>query len=165
MTSAQLIKYRVTLAQWAKARRAAGKPYDDAARYELHRRCTGRACSSKEFTNPEFDQVLAAMAAEIDPAGFAEQMRIQESPELRLEEYRNRCLDAIAFIVGGDEAHRRNYLRAIVRQVSYGRHEALTGLSERQTQVVMGIVEKRVRALEKERRAAAPAAAIEDDVF
>ena len=157
MTSAQLIKYRVTLAQWVKARRAAGKPYDDAARYELHRRCTGRACSSKEFTNPEFDQVLAAMAAEIDPAGFAEQMRIQESPELRLEEYRNRCLDAVAFIVGGDEAHRRNYLRAIVRQVSYGRQEDLVRLTERQTQVVMGIVEKRVRALEKDRRQAAPA--------
>lgn len=165
MTSAQLIKYRVTLVQWAKARRAAGKPCDDTARYELHRRCTGRACSSKEFTNPEFDKVLAAMAAEIDPAGFAEQMRIQESPDLRLEEFRNRCLDAVAFIVGADDAHRRNYLRTIVRQVSYGRHEELSALSERQTQVVMGIVEKRSRALEKERRAATPAASVQEDVF
>lgn len=149
MNARQLIKYRVTLAQWAKARRAAGKPCDDAARYELHRRCTGRACSSKEFSNAEFDKVLAAMSAEIDPAGFAEQMRIQESPELRLEEWRSRCHDALALIVGSDEAHRRNYLRAIVRQVSYGRCEDLAQLSERQTQVVMGILEKRVRSLEK----------------
>jgi hypothetical protein len=162
MSPAQLTKYRVLLAQWRGVRKAAGKPHDDAARYALHERCIGRACSSKAFSNAEFDKVLAAMSAEIDPAGFAEQMRIQDSPDLRLEDFRNRCHDALAQIVGADQTHRRNYLRAIVRQVSYGRATDLAALSERQTQVVMGILEKRARTVEKERKAGAPVEAVEE---
>ncbi|HEY0966967.1 MAG TPA: hypothetical protein VGD88_06230 [Opitutaceae bacterium] len=152
MSPDQIRKYRVHVAQWQAARKEAGKPHDDAARYELHRRCTGRACSSTAFTNAELDKVLQAMMAEIDPAGFDEQMRLQESPELRIEDYRCRCHDAVAAIVGDDVAHRRNYLAAIVRQVSYGKATALDKISERQTQQVMGILERRVRQIEKDAR-------------
>lgn len=152
MSPAQIKIYRAYVAKWQAAGKVANVVRDDAARYDLHLRCTGRACSSTELTNAELDKVLLAMLQEFDPAAAAEQAALQQSPALRLEEFRSRCHDALAVIVGEDQAHRRNYLGAIVRQVSYGRASSLDKLTERQTQQVMGILEKRVRAMEKQAR-------------
>lgn len=142
MTTAQLTKYRVNLSKWRAARKAAGKPHDDVARYEMHRKAIGRACSSTEFTNHEFDMVLAVMAAEFAPADLNAQMRQQDQLDYRLQELRARVaqLAPSAGIERGADG-----VSAYFRRFLNGRH--VDRLDERTLQKLVGMLERRGKQL------------------
>jgi hypothetical protein len=67
--------------EWAAVRRADPR----ADRLELTIRALGKARSSKEFTNAEFDRVLAAFRAVSRPADVDGQLDQQEQPRKRKE--------------------------------------------------------------------------------
>lgn len=131
MTESQIWKYR---AEWAKAwkiLRAAGRPAkeQEAVRKRWHvligatyRRGpnAGEAKSSKVLTNREFDAFLKRCAGTHTPAGFAEQMSLDEQPEIR-------ALTACAPLL--DELHmpeeaRRAYVAGIYRNTQRTRERA-----------------------------------------
>lgn len=162
MTPAQLTKYRVVWSQCRAALQAAGKPHDDRARMALHERAIGRACSSKDFTNHEFDMVLAAMMAIAKPADFAAQMRQQEQPELRREDIESRIDDALHVIIPrsgcNSDAHavhaRASYRSGLARRM-FGTGMS-ADLTERQLQKLMGVLEREATKREKARATTQP---------
>ena len=77
MTAAQTKLY---WREWGAVHRA--RP--DADRHALHLAALGYECSSKRFTNAEFDKVLAEFRAVSDPANLGAQLRQQRQPKTRL---------------------------------------------------------------------------------
>jgi hypothetical protein len=152
MSPAQLTKYR---AEWAKCRvalKAAGKAHDDRARFALHERAIGRRCSSKDFSQREFDMVLAAMAAISRPADFAAQMRQQDQPDLRRSDVECRISDALVVIIPGEPADSEDFLRHRRERYRQGLVRRMFGTNittDRQLQQLMGVLERQAGKKEK----------------
>src|SRR5690606_9022808 len=134
--------YRAQLAKWRDARQTAGKPHDEAARYQMHQRAIGRACSSKEFSNRDLDMVLAVMLAEIAPADFAGQMRIQDQPDQRAADLRTK-IDRLAPTAGIERG--REGVAAYFRRWLGGRK--IEELDERTLQKIVGLLSRRAKQL------------------
>jgi uncharacterized protein YjiS (DUF1127 family) len=86
-----------------KACKAAAVPVPD--RHELHRRALGRDRSSKDFSNEEFDKVLAEFRAISQPASVNAQLRQQRQPRTRLEFSLDELLACIGLYVADAEAY------------------------------------------------------------
>jgi len=156
MSPAQLTKYHATWAKCRAALKAAGKPHDEAARYALHERTIGRRCSSKELSNSEFDQVLAAMMAIVAPDDFGAQMRQQDQEDLRREDVLSRIDDALAVIIPRSgcksDAHAVHARASYKHKLADRMFGKITDLTDRQQQQLMGVLERSAR----KREAAAP---------
>lgn len=144
MTALQLKKYRVHVAAWKKAREARGLPADDATRYELHRRTIGRACSSTDFTQAEFDKVLGALLAESAPADLDAQLVQIEQARIRGVKLRAR-MHLLSLHIGVDAGRESSYLRGISRNL-FGTDE-IERLSEEQLPKLIGVLERRCRQM------------------
>lgn len=162
MSPAQLTKYRVVWSQCRAALQAAGKPHDDRARMALHERAIGRACSSKDFSNREFDLVLAVMLSIAKPADFGAQMRQQEQEDLRREDIESRIDDAMHVIIprsgcnsDAHAVHARSNYRGGLAQRMFGTR-LLADLTERQLQQLMGVLEREATKREKARATTQP---------
>ena len=128
MTESQIWKYR---AEWSKAwkcLRASGRPACDQEKTRkrwhvligatyLRGPSAGEAKSSKVLTNAEFDRFLKRCAATHSADSLAEQMRLDEQPELRALTACEPLLDELAM---PGEA-RAAYVAGIYRNVQRGR--------------------------------------------
>lgn len=83
MNAAQITKFHTLKSRWIKVRKETGRPHDDAALSALKRQKIGRDCSSKDLTQKQFDDMIGAFMAEIEPANFNAQMEQQDQPEKR----------------------------------------------------------------------------------
>lgn len=162
MNEAQIRKYRYLVAKWREARQDRGLPCDDAARYALHERKIGRACSSTAFTQKEFDDVIAALMAEIKPADLTEQMRQQEQEELRIGNLLEDCRRAVGDMWQlGDNGlahHGEAYIAGTCRNIA---HKEPDKCSEEELRKVRGALQarvKRMRAKDPEKAARMDAA-------
>ncbi len=173
MNTSQLAKYRCHLADWQKARRARSLACDDAARFALHKRVIGRACSSKDFTNAELDKVLAALLAESEPGNLNAQLKQIDQPDNRRASMQARCMAAGAkFITGNDAKHVEiktvAYLAGIAKRLGYGANWPLPEVG--QLAKVMGVIEAQAqrelakRDAEEEKLAAVPADAADEEL-
>jgi hypothetical protein len=110
MTSAQTNLY---FFEWGRARaHYLAKGFDakqaDSKRHELHRRALGRDKSSKDFSNPDLDKVIAAFRAVYDGGNLDAQLAQLDQPENRRQRMIERAEKAVAsFVGGGDDAVRR----------------------------------------------------------
>jgi hypothetical protein len=66
---------------WAGVRAAC----PGADRHDLHRKALGHDCGHADFTNEDFDRVLAAFAAVARPDDLEAQLRQLEQPRRRME--------------------------------------------------------------------------------
>jgi len=152
MSPAQIKKYRAIWSKCRAALRSAGKPHDDAARYALHERTIGRRCSSTEFTQKEFDAVVGAMMAIVDPANFGAQMRQQDQEDLRREDVLCRIDDALAVIIPRSDcesdAHATHARASYKHKLADRMFGKVVGLTDRQLQVLMGVLEREARKRE-----------------
>lgn len=87
MTDAQT---RLYWREWSLARewyRSHGKGTSqaDEMRHTIHARALGREKSSKDFTNPDLDKVLAAFRAVHDGGNLEAQLRAEDQPVLRTQ--------------------------------------------------------------------------------
>jgi len=147
VTKAQNLLYWREVGAWSRTRKAAGKPHDNAARHALHAKALGRDKSHTDFTNREFDAVLATLRAESRPDDFAAQMAVQDSPDVRRHDLQNKCWEAVSvFISGNDLGHsndlRQRYLDGLSEKVCSAYFDQL---DERGLQKIKGILERRVR--------------------
>lgn len=79
----------------------------DHKRHELHRRALGHDKSSKTFSNPELDKVIAAFRAVYDGGNLDAQLAQLDQPETRRQAMVQRCKAAArSFIAGRDEEHK-----------------------------------------------------------
>lgn len=147
MTPEHLKKYRCFVRDWVTARKEKGLPHDDGARYDLHRRAIGRACSSTEFTQEEFTQVLRVLKRESSPADFNAQMQLQDADDHRRAAVLRRLDAALDVLVGLDSAHRQNYIDEMARRLAYGK--TLVECSDREKAKIMGVLEDRARRQQK----------------
>ncbi len=142
MNSAQLVKYHVNRRKWEAARRAAGRPCDEAALELLKQRTIGRACSSKKMRNAELDAMLAAFLSEAEPGNFDAQFELQESPEKRISAVRARIEEiAKACKIIGEGGGVERYFRHWFGGRTYA------GLSECELQQLAGLLERRAEQL------------------
>ncbi|QYM80249.1 hypothetical protein K0B96_06445 [Horticoccus luteus] len=144
MTAPQLKKYRVHVAAWMKARAARGLPADDATRYELHRRTIGRACSSRDFTQKEFDDVLGALLAESAPGDLDAQLGQIEQARLRLVKLTAR-MHFLSLHIGVDVGRESSYLRGIARNLFAS--DEIERLTDEQIPKLIGVLERRCRQM------------------
>lgn len=170
MTSAQNALY---WREWARVRdmlRTRGKSVGQSEdyRHELTRRALGVAKSSRDFTNAEFDKVLARLRAEADPANLEAQLAVQESPERRrgflLQKAEETCYAMWSH--GGDtrlmrEEARDGYIEGTARRV-IGRE--IAACSDAEIAKVVGCLEARLKRLvaRAAERQNSPAPAAED---
>jgi hypothetical protein len=145
MNQAQLGLYR---REWGLARkwfRAHGllPMQADAKRHALHKQALGADKSSLDFTNAEFDKVLAAFRAVHDGGNLDAQLRQAEQPEDRMATLRARARDVASDIVlsAGMEA---GYLDGLARKVF---RAAFADLNERQLQQLVGILHRRIKQM------------------
>lgn len=143
-------------AEWARLRdmlRARGHTVAQVEEYRhnLTRRALGVLKSSKDFTNADFDRVLARLKAESDPANLDAQLSLQDSPDRRRAYLLHRLSECCAelFTVGGDErlrepAAREGYIRGTARNVC--KHE-LEQCTDADLGKVLGCLEARLRRL------------------
>lgn len=146
--------------EWGKVRRhyiehGIDPKLTDSKRHELHQKALGYRKSSKEFTNKEFDKVLAVFYAITRPDDLGVQLRQQDQGELRRDEARTRCMDILKEIgIGeGNEAGRAEWLRGayldgLVKKVAPPQ-ESFDGLNDKQANVVLGILVRRVLSQRK----------------
>lgn len=152
MNNAQLAKFHVTKSKWSAARKAAGRPGDDAALDALKLRTIGRVCSSKAFSQGDLDAMLAAFQAEIAPGDFNAQMRQQDQPDTRRAALLARC-DA-ACVAMADRScgeyqfsrpeTRARYIAGVAKKLCGQWPEACT---EAELGKVAGVLEARVKQL------------------
>ncbi len=116
--------------EWAAVRRVC----PEADRHELHARALGLDKSSKEFTNADFDKVLAEFRAISEPDNLEGQLRQISQPVRRLI-WRIRKLAP------------ESYWRAIARD-KFGT-ETLAELSEGQLTMLRNTLAARANALRK----------------
>ncbi len=83
MTSKAIAKYKIHQRLWEQACAKLGRPHDEAALDALKLKTIGRVCSSKDFLQSHFDDMLAAFLAVIRSADLNAQMRQIEMPEWR----------------------------------------------------------------------------------
>lgn len=114
----------------------------DAKRHALHKQALGHDKSSKEFTNPDLDKVLAAFQAVHDGGNLNAQLRQIDQPEARGRALHARIasLAEACGIEGGIEG-----LEGYLKNFMHGRPYAR--LSERELQQVAGILERRAGQL------------------
>ncbi len=151
MTLDQIRKYRCFVRDWKAARESHGLPCDDDTRYGVHRRVTGRACSSTEFTNKEFDDVLRRLKAETDAADYFGQVSILESPDRRKAVFLERCYDAVWEIYnqGGNNGlvkgeARTRYVATTCQNLN---KRSIEECSAEEIAIVLGVIEKHVNRL------------------
>ena len=154
MNNAQLAKFHVLKSQWAKARKAVGRPGDDAALDALKLRKIGRVCSSKEFSQHDMDTMVAAFLAEIDPANLNAQMAQQDQPDKRRAALMARCNAACEEMADtscgeyqfGNAKTRQGYIAGLAKKLTGKWPEACT---EAELGKVAGVLEARVKQLKR----------------
>lgn len=84
----------------------------DHKRHELHKRALGRDKSSKAFSNPELDKVIAVFRAVSDGGNLEAQLAQLDQPENRRVRMIERCWSAVrTFIEGRDREHQDELCR------------------------------------------------------
>jgi hypothetical protein len=143
MNAAQQAKYFYQWGQLREVLRARGltSAQCEQHRHEITRKALGVDKSSKDFTNADLDAVLAKIAAERDPAGFAAQMALQDSPDNARAAIERRTVAALEVLVG-HEANRSRYLDGTARKIC-GRFYA--DCTDAQRAKIMGALERSAR--------------------
>lgn len=152
MNPAQLKKYHVNRRKWEAARAARGFPHGDAALAQLKLRKLGRVCSSKAFTQDDFDDMLAAFAAVDDPANLDTQLDIAEQGERRKLRVRAR-IEVLSQHLQLNQGGEAAYVAAIARK-TFDQGD-VTKLTFEQLAVLEGQVLRRLRQLHDAERVAA----------
>lgn len=84
----------------------------DAKRHALHQRALGRDKSSKDFSSPELDKVIAVFRAVYDGGNLDAQLAQLDQPDFRRGALVKRCVAAVSsFIDGETEEHRSHNVR------------------------------------------------------
>lgn len=153
MTPAQKALYWREWGACSRALKAAGKKAGDTERHALQYKALGHNRSSTALTNSEFDKVLAVFRAISRPDDLNAQLRQIDQPETRRVDLQQRALRAaLTFASGFDDSHKRQsatrYLDAITKRLEPGAVSFFEA-SDRTTQKVLGVVEQRVRQLER----------------
>jgi hypothetical protein len=117
----------------------------DQRRHEIHKQALGVMKSSRDFTNADFDKVLAAFLAITEPDNLNAQLKAIEQPELRVKMMTERIYELAKQVVDKPGSEQR-YLDGLSRKVF---RCDLADLSERQLGALTGIVTARVRQLER----------------
>lgn len=113
------IQIKMYRAEWAKCKKRlleAGREASEETRMQIHELVTGLPCSSKDFTNSEFDQVLFYFRTKLHHTGEWDAfLALTHSPV-------NRCRFAARNLCKGiptikSEAHADRYIEGISRQM------------------------------------------------
>jgi hypothetical protein len=115
----------------------------DAKRHSLHKQALGADKSSLDFTNAEFDKVLAAFRAVHDGGNLDAQLRQAEQPQDRVDTLRARAHSVAADIVVR-EGMEAGYLDGLAKKVF---HVSFEELAERQLQQLVGILHRRTKQM------------------
>jgi hypothetical protein len=131
------------------------KPKDaDAYRKVLYRKACGREMSMtryREITNLQFDKIKAVFLAYIAPADLLAQMEQLDQPEkrkARAEAHARDLFAAVGGVIRPGEEFAAVIDRYIVRQV-FGPEASWPLLTEQDAAVIVGILYRRKKALEK----------------
>jgi hypothetical protein len=160
MTPAQQMLY---FREWGRVRdvlKAKGLPCGDVERHKFHLKALGVRKSSKDFTNADFDKVLAAFKAITEPGNLTPQIRAMDQPMLRNIEARARCMKILeelevgrASTIERSEFIRGSYLDGIVRRLTQGKHINFSTCDDRTANAILHTLHMRLlsrqRAKEK----------------
>jgi hypothetical protein len=149
MNDAQLRLYRYEASRWRDARRSRGQPAREEDRHSLHTRVLGRDKSSLQFTNAEFDKVLAAFRAESEPGNLDAQLALIDQPEHRATVIRGR-LHLLSLYIGLKPGHESSYIAGIASKL-FG-IDQLIDLSDVQLAKLEGVLQRRVRQIHEPAR-------------
>ena len=143
MNAAQLRKYR---AEWGLVRkhfRARGiEPKAcDAKRHELHKKALGHDKSSLDFTNAEFDAVLAVFSGISRPADLNTQLHLQEQAPDRAARRQARAVELLTALEVLPHGH-TGYLDFLSKQIC-GR--AWDQLAEIEQEKILGVLADRAK--------------------
>ena len=144
MTEAQVRLYRFEASRWREARRRHGRPAREEDRHSLHTRVLGRDKSSLDFTNADFDKVLAAFRAESEPGNLDAQLALIDQPEHRATLIRGRIL-TLSLHIGLNAGKESGYVAGIARRLFDT--DQLADLSDVQLAKLEGVLQRRVRQL------------------
>lgn len=151
MNAAQIIKIKTLESQWFKARKAAGRPADQAALDALKLRKIGRVCSSKLYSQDDMDEMVGAFTAEIEPGNFGAQMKQQNQSDARKAAALTRCRLACDALADFSEYARLDkpqaqdsYIAGVARKLT-GR--AASECSEAELAKIAGVIDAHVARL------------------
>lgn len=149
MTAAQTMLY---FREWGAVRKhytrqGIDPKMADSKRHELHRRALGYMKSSKDFTNAEFDKVLAVFRAITQPGNLVAQLRALDQPAMREGELFTavRVLASRCVTKPGLEDL---YLNGMARKI-FGAAHGYHDLGELKLAQLKGILERRVAQLSR----------------
>lgn len=128
-------------------RKAKGLPCGDVERHALHTKALGYGRSSKDFTNAEFDLVLAALRAISQPGNLTAQLHALDQPAMREGELFTavRVLAARCVSKPGMEDL---YLNGMARKI-FGAAHGYHDLGELKLAQLKGILARRVAQLSR----------------
>lgn len=146
MTDRQKMLYFREVGRVRDIQKAKGLPFGDIQRHELHRRALGYGKSSKDFTNAEFDKVLAALRAISEPGNLDAQLNAIDQPEKRTAKLQAECWRIVEQLPKIKAAHdpqfyAENYLDSIAKSLT---GQPFEKLDERDTARVLGILRHRL---------------------
>ncbi|HEY1791530.1 MAG TPA: phage protein GemA/Gp16 family protein [Opitutaceae bacterium] len=113
--------------EWALTRdwyRAHGKSASqtDDMRHALHERALGHSKSSKDFTNPDLDKILATFRAVHDGGNLEAQLRAEEQPAMRKQALIANVREVVTGIVdrpGNENAYLNGLAKRVFRVMTY----------------------------------------------
>lgn len=154
MTRAQLYKYRAEAAKAVAAMRERGHQGTlDELRHQLTVEALGYDKSSLDFTNPEFDRVLAVIWSHAEPGDLHAQLAQLDQPITRLQWLCKHHLRA----AGVKEHGLEWYLIGIGKRMFPGREVySLDSFTEEQWRDILVACNKHRQRTEKKRLAGAP---------
>lgn len=137
--------------EWAKVRKfytdqGIDPKQADSKRHQLHLKALGVMKSSKAFTNPDFDKILATFRAITQPDNLDAQLHAIEAPEKRLGSLQAQCRQLVGKLpkVAGaadPAAYVSNYLDSVARSLVGVR---FADLQEKDAARVLGILNHRL---------------------
>lgn len=146
---------RKYLFEWGKVRKyfreqGLDPKLADAKRHQLHKKALGYDKSHTDFTNGEFDKVLAEFYAVTKPSDLEAQLHQIEQPIERLRELGHQLQDLAAKVV--DEPGREKaYVKGLAAKIFPGIEFA--ALTEPQLQQLAGILRARIAQIKKQNAA------------
>jgi hypothetical protein len=152
MTDAQIRLYRRETSLWRAARKARGLKTRDEDRHALHLKVLGKDKSSLALTNGEFDLILGAFRAESKPDDLNAQLRQLDQGDQRKSKLMARVRE-LAGSVGIKPFAEGGYLDGMARRIF--KTDQYHELNELQLGQLCGILEQRIKQIEKKAGVAA----------
>lgn len=155
-------------------RKAKGLPCGDVQRHAFHKQALGYNKSSKDFTNAELTKVLAVFKAITEPGNLLAQLKALGHTEFqRAEAWRHVLAICVELKIGDKWAYDKDdllnrrvaYVDGIVAKVIKSKVR-WDQLDDKEANVILGIMRRRLFAVQKQRaKHATPAAADESVPF